>query len=99
MEDGSASTSACSLEIKVGNFLDPPHLPGENEDTNESEKVKVIGPISSVKVKVTEGDCASTSAYSLEIKVGNFLDPPHLPGAALIVKVELRKCKWLGKLH
>ena len=28
VEDGSASTSACSLEIKVGNFLDPPHLPG-----------------------------------------------------------------------
>ena len=28
VEDGNASTSACSLEIKVGNFLDPPHLPG-----------------------------------------------------------------------
>ena len=28
VEDRKASTSACALEIEVGNFLDPPHLLG-----------------------------------------------------------------------
>ena len=30
VEDSKASTSACSLEIEVGNFLDPPHLQGKS---------------------------------------------------------------------
>ena len=39
MEDSKASTSACSLEIEVGNFLDPPHLLGKKQTVHNTGTV------------------------------------------------------------
>ena len=38
-----------------------------------------------VQVLLVEDSKASTSAAALEIQVGNFLDPPHLPGTVLLL--------------